>query len=100
MISFKTLLLAPLTSLLPVLFLQFYYSGFPIMRSRWTQYLSLDVHKFTGPEGLSAHYLKKVAVEIVVPLTFLYKKSLQQGIVPQALSSPIHKSGSVDEPST
>ena len=69
------------------------------MRSRWTQYLSLDVHKFTGPEGLSAHYLKKVAVEIVVPLTFLYKKSLQQGIVPQALSSPIHKSGSVDEPS-
>ena len=34
----------------------------------------LDVSKSTGPDGLSAHYLKEIAVEIVVPLTYLYNK--------------------------
>jgi len=64
---------------------------------------SLDVHKSTGPDGLSARYLKEIAVEIVVPLTYLYNKSLQQGIVPQAWKQShitlVHKGGSLDEPS-
>ena len=38
---------------------------------------SLDVSKSTGPDGLSAYYLKEIAVEIVVPLTYLYNKSVQ-----------------------
>ena len=64
---------------------------------------SLDVSKSTGPDGLSAHYLKEIAVEIVVPLTYLYNRSLQQGIVPQVWKRShitlVHKGSSLDEPS-
>ena len=64
---------------------------------------TLDVRKSAGPDGLSAHFLKEIAVEIAAPLAHLYNLSLQQGIVPHAWKqshiTPVHKGGSTDDPS-
>ena len=43
---------------------------------------TLDVSKSTGPDGLSAAFLKEVANEIAVPLTNLYNQSLLDGFIP------------------
>ena len=57
--------------------------------------------KSTGQDGLSASFLRKVAVEIAVPLTHLFNLSLQQGIVlrewKQSYITPIHKGGPVGD---
>ena len=54
-------------------------------------------------DGLSACFLREVAVEIVVLFTHLYNMSLHQGIVLQAWKqshiTPIHKGGPTDDPS-
>ena len=42
----------------------------------------LDIKKSTGPDGLSALFLKQVAEETAVPLTYLYNKSLSTGSFP------------------
>ena len=59
--------------------------------------------KVNGPDGLSARFLREVAVEIATPLAHLYNLSLRQGIVPlawkQSHITPIHKGGSTDDPS-
>lgn len=64
---------------------------------------SLDVRKSAGPNGLSARFLKEIAVEIAAPLAHLYNLSLQQGIVPrewkQSHITPVHEGGSTDDPS-
>ena len=64
---------------------------------------SLNVQKSTGPDGLSARYLKEIAVEIVTPLIHLYNMSLKGGIIPQDWKqshiSPVHKGGNFDDPS-
>ena len=61
---------------------------------------SLDAQKSTGPDGLSARYLKEIAVEIV---THLYNMSLKEGIIPQDWKqshiTPVHKGGNFDDPS-
>ena len=43
---------------------------------------TLDVSKSTGPDGLSAAFLREVANEIAVPLTNLYNQSLHNGFIP------------------
>ena len=62
----------------------------------------LDVKKSTGPDGLSASFLKQVAEEIAVPLTYLYNKSLSTGSFPEGWKksnvTPVHKGGSTDDP--
>ena len=60
---------------------------------------NLNVKKSIGPDGIS---LQKVAEEIAVPLSFLYNKSLDVGLVPIAWKrsnvTPIHKGGLTDDP--
>ena len=50
-----------------------------------------------GPDGFSATMLKNCKSELSVPLTILWKKSLQKGIVPNKLKesiiTPLHKGG-------
>ena len=64
---------------------------------------TLDVSKSTGPDGLSAAFLKEVANEIAIPLTNLYNQSLHDGIIPagwkQSHITPVHKGGKRDDPS-
>ena len=58
----------------------------------------LDVHKATGPDGLSARYLKEIAEVIAPPLT-----SLRESVIPSAWKqsniTPVHKGGCIDDPS-
>jgi len=62
----------------------------------------LDIKKSTGPDGLSALFLKQVVEEIAVPLTYLYTKSLSTGSFPvgwkKSNVTPVHKGGSTDDP--
>jgi len=55
----------------------------------------LDVRKSVGPDGLSARFLKEVAEQIVTPLTKIYNKSLESGVVSQSWKcsnvTPVHK---------
>ena len=64
---------------------------------------SLDIRKSTGPDDLSACFLKEVGTVIVGPLTQLYNDSLAEGIIPSAWKqshiSPGHKGGAVEDPS-
>ena len=64
---------------------------------------TLDVSKATGPDGLSAAFLKEVANEIAAPLTNLYNQSLHNGMIPagwkQSHITPVHKGGKRDDPS-
>ena len=57
----------------------------------------LDTRKSTGPDGISAFFLKMVANEVADPLTFIFNQSLQTGIVPSAWKysnvTPVHKGG-------
>ena len=43
---------------------------------------SLNVTKSTGPDGLSARFLKEISNEIAEPLTRLYTESLCTGFIP------------------
>ena len=62
----------------------------------------LDTHKSTGPDSISAHFLKDVASEVCGPLTVIYNKSLGTGIVSSVWKhsnvSPIHKGGDKADP--
>jgi len=62
----------------------------------------LDTRKSTSPDGLSALFLKQVAVEIAEPLAYIYNKSLSTGSVPanwkKSNVTPVHKSGNTDDP--
>ena len=64
---------------------------------------TLDVSKSTGPDGLSAVFLKEVANEIAVPLTNLYNQSLHDGFIPvgwkQSHITPVYKGGKCNDPS-
>ena len=52
-----------------------------------------------GPDGISALFLKEVASEIAQHLVTIYNKSLETGIIPSECVAPVHKSGSLDDPS-
>lgn len=60
----------------------------------------INVFKSTGPDDISARFLKEVANEISPALTLLFNASLEQGIVPeewkQAIIFPIYKAGKTD----
>ena len=62
---------------------------------------SLDTTKATGPDGLSARFLKEISDVIVEPLTILYNESLRTGVIPlewkKSHITPVHKGGSTDE---
>ena len=64
---------------------------------------TLDVSKYTGPNGLSAAFLREVANEIAVLLTNLYNQSLLDGFIPvgwkQSHITPVYKGGKYDDPS-
>ena len=82
---------------------------YKVWRNWSTEFLKLlilaDFDNFVEKKLItdSACYLKEIAVKIVVPLTYLYNKSLQQGIVPQAWKqshiAPVHKGCSLGESS-
>ena len=63
---------------------------------------SLDVKKSTGPDGLSAKFLKEIANEIAAPLAMLFNCSLQSGVVPAICKNSnitaVHKGGALDDP--
>ena len=63
---------------------------------------TLVVSKSTGPDGLSAAFLREVANEIAVLLTNLYNQSLLVGFIPvgwkQSHITPVYKGGKRDDP--
>ena len=63
----------------------------------------LDIQKSTGPDGISARFLREVAVEIAEPLTYLYNYSLKSGSIPsdwkQSNVTAVYKSGPCGDPS-
>ena len=58
---------------------------------------NLNIHKATGPDGLSARVLKECSSEISPMLALIYNESLAQGTVPddwrQANVAPVFKKG-------
>ena len=62
---------------------------------------SLNTTKATGPDGLSACFLKEISNEIVEPLTALYNESLWTGVIPlewkKSHITPVHKGDSTDD---
>ena len=63
---------------------------------------SLDITKSTGPDNLSAKFLRTVADQIAAPLTDLFNSFLQNGEVPSEWKHshiiPVHKGGSPVDP--
>ena len=61
------------------------------------QLQSINIHKPSGPDGLSPLFLKKCALNLHKPLAKLYNRSLESGIFPskwkEAYITPIHKGG-------
>ena len=55
----------------------------------------LDVEKSTGPDSLSARFLKSIASEIAVPITKLFNEPLNVGVLPSQWKCshiiPVHK---------
>ena len=64
---------------------------------------SLNPRKSTGPDGLSARFLKEVSTEIAPALTDLFNISLSSGVFPSEWKrshiTPIQKGGPSDDPS-
>ncbi|KAL8601399.1 hypothetical protein ACOMHN_042403 [Nucella lapillus] len=63
---------------------------------------TLKTHKATGPDGINPLVLSKAADTLAHPVTILFRKSLEDGQVPQdwrkATVSPIFKKGSCLQP--
>jgi len=65
---------------------------------------ALDVRKSVGPDGISARFLKEVALVVAEPLSKLFiNRSLQSGVFPDEWKrcnvTPVHKGGAADDPS-
>ena len=62
--------------------------------------LKLKPNKSTGPDLISARFLKEIATEIAPAITLLFNASLNQGAIPtewkEAYISPIYKVGKKD----
>ena len=63
---------------------------------------SLHPGKAPGPDGINPFILSKAAASLTLPVTLLYRKSLQEGNIPEewrkATVTPIFKKGSRAEP--
>ena len=63
----------------------------------------IPVSKACGPDYVSARIIHECSDELAVPLTKIFKLSLNQGVFPDAWKRanviPIHKKGSVSDPS-
>ena len=83
-------------SVVPAVYFQFH----KIFDEVVNQLLHLDVRKATGPNGISAFFLKAVASEIAEPLTVLFNQSLATGLISSTWKfsnvSPVHKGGAKD----
>jgi len=64
------------------------------------QLRKLDVGKTTGPDGISAGFLKSVTEELANPFTYIFNLSLQSipSVWKQSNITPVHKGGSCDDP--
>lgn len=64
--------------------------------------LKLNVNKAHGPDGIPPRVLKELATELAEPLSLLFNKSIQNGIIPndwkEATVTAIFKKGSRSEP--
>jgi len=62
----------------------------------------LDAKKSTGPDGLSARFLRSISSEIDVPITNLCNESLKAGVFPsewkRSRITPVHKGGPTNDP--
>ena len=58
------------------------------------QLQTLNIKKATGPDGISAYFLRLVAEELAEPLTFIFNMSIRSGSIPRAWKqsnvSPTH----------
>ena len=63
---------------------------------------NFKIHKFSGPDDVSAHFLKATATEITPVLTHLFRQSLSDGVLPliwkRAHVCPIFKKGNRSDP--
>ena len=46
--------------------------------------LKLDLNKSAGPDGITTRLLRECSEHLIVPLTIIFKKSLESGDVPMA----------------
>ena len=64
--------------------------------------LKLDVNKSAGPDGITTRLLRECSEHLIVPLTIIFKKSLESGDVPMAWREanvcPIYKKGAKTNP--
>ena len=58
----------------------------------------IDEHSSMGPDGIHPMLLKACAAELAEPLTVVFNKSIQEGVVPNrwkvAVVTPIYKKSS------
>ncbi|CAK1593267.1 unnamed protein product [Parnassius mnemosyne] len=58
---------------------------------------SLDLKKSAGPDGIPALFLTKCAGTLSKPITFIFRRSINEGLMPSrwksAFITPIHKKG-------
>ena len=69
----------------------------------WHQLTTLDPGKSEGPDGCHPHVLHEVKEGVVTPLYLIFKKSLEDGVLPHpwkdALVTALHKKGDKRLPS-
>ena len=69
----------------------------------WHQLTTLDPSKSEGPDGYHPHVLREVKEGVVTPLYLIFKKSLEDGVLPHswkdALVTALHKKGDKRLPS-
>ena len=64
---------------------------------------TLKIHKAAGPDGIVPRLLSEFSEQLAPPLTFIFNKSIESGIIPedwrQANVAPIFKKGEKYRPS-
>nr|XP_022911570.1 uncharacterized protein LOC111422600 [Onthophagus taurus] len=63
----------------------------------------MELKLSTNPEGIPAYFYKKCGIDICIPLSYIFRRSLEDGAVPQlfqrAIVTPVHKKGAATEAS-
>lgn len=64
---------------------------------------NMELKLSTNPEGIPAYFYKKCGIEICKPLSLIFRRSLEEGMVPRlfqrAIVTPVHKKGASTEAS-